>query len=437
MIRDVMLPQLTMGMSQGTVVEWLVAAGGAVKAGEPLVSIETEKVVLELEAPFSGVLGMVTEVGATVPTETVIAQIADSAEELAHTQPSRAQATGGKPPAEAAHAAPEPEPASGQTALLRVRASGLARKIAAEHGVDLSLVTGAGPGGRIEKADVEAAISKRLNGHGAPRAEPPAEPQERELIAATVTPSKPPQHEDIRTVKARVPLTAMRRTIASRMSASKATAPHAHLIFEINAGELKRVHARLRNSDPPNATRIALTAFYIRVLALACTDVPAANASYEDGEIVLWDDVNVGLAVAVPGASEHESGLVVPVVRGAQRKGLKEIDTEVRDLVQRAREGSLKAGDLAGATVTLSSLDRYRSPYGLVGTPLLTLPQAVAFSPGCFVEKPVLDVEGRVVAGTVLPCCVTFDHRVLDGGPASELTNKIGRLLSHPELLML
>jgi pyruvate dehydrogenase E2 component (dihydrolipoamide acetyltransferase) len=229
----------------------------------------------------------------------------------------------------------------------------------------------------------------------------------------------------------------MRRAIGERMTKSKNLAPHTHVIFEIDVTKLMAVRQTLHEREKEIGARVSMTAIFVRALALACRQVPICNAALIDGEIVLWDEVNVGISVALPGRTEHESGLVVPVVRNVEVKGLLDVDRELRELVARARDGKLSPHDTADATITLSSGERLNAGGWMIGTPLLVLPQVVAFSPGAPVRRPVVRDDGQIVAGSILPCCLTFDHRALDGEPASRLAKKLTDFLGHPELMLL
>lgn len=426
MIREMIMPQLGMGMSEGTVAEWAVKEGERVARDQALVSVETEKVVTELPSPYAGYVNLVAAVGETVPVETLIARIADTLEEYqalvrspaaAAAQPARAEAALAGSAAPAAHAA-----AAVAAPPRRIRVSGLARKLARDNGLALAGIEGTGPAGRIVRRDVQALIARATSAATVAVA-----------AAAAASPAgMPPVRE-----KARIPVTGMRRTIAERMIASKNTAAHTHVVFEIDVSKLVAMRETLREREKDIGARISMTAIYARALALACRQVPICNAALIDGQIVLWDEVHVGIGVALPGRNQYDSGLVVPVVRNADAKGLLQIDAEIRALVAKAREGTLAAQDVANATVTLSSSERLGNGGWLVGTPLLSLPQVVAFGPGAPVRRPVVREDGQLAAGHILPCCLTFDHRALDGEPAARLAVKLTDLLGHPELMLL
>lgn len=422
MIREMIMPQLGMGMSEGTIVEWMVKEGERIGREEQLLSVETEKVVTELPSPYAGFVHIVVANGTTVPVETLIAHIADTQEEY-QTLLGTAPRVSGEPapraaaaPAETPAQAPVPAPA----ARGRIKVSGLARKLARENGIDLARVSGTGPAGRIVRRD----LSVLLAGVAAPA-----------LPAVAAAPMQ--VHPSGIREKARIPFTGMRRTIAERMTKSKNLAPHTHIFFEIEVSKLVAVRGTLREREQEIGARVSMTAIYARALALACRQVPICNAALIDGEIILWDEVNIGIGVALPGRNKYDSGLVVPVVRNAESKGLLQLDSEIRALVAKAREGTLSGQDVANATITISSSEKLNNGGWLVGTPLLSLPQVVAFGPGAPVRKPVLREDGQIVAGSILPCCLTFDHRALDGEPAARLAGKLTDLLGNPELMLL
>jgi pyruvate dehydrogenase E2 component (dihydrolipoamide acetyltransferase) len=422
MIHEVIMPQLGMGMSEGTIAEWNVQEGQRIVREQPLVSVETEKVVTDLPSPYAGFVHLLVNAGATVPIETLIAQIAETEKEY-HRLAGTASSESAEPAA--APAAVQTPTSAGQARTKRIWASGLARKVARENGIDLAGVAGTGPAGRIVKRDLEPVLTNAR------------------VVAALSLPL-PAVTASARLVrpsgireKARIPFTGMRRTIGERMTQSKNLAPHTHIIFEIDVTKLVSLRQAQREREKDPDERVSMTAIYARALALACRQVPICNAALIDGEIVLWDEVNIGIGVALPGRNEYDSGLVAPVVRNVEDKGLREINREIRELVARAREGTLSVQDMTNATVTLSSGERLKSGSWMVGTPLLTLPQVVAFGPGAPVRKPVVREDGQIVAGSILPCCLTFDHRALDGEPAARLAKHLTELLSQPELMLL
>lgn len=416
MIRDLLLPQLAMGMSEGTIVEWAVAEGVLVERDQPLVSIETEKVVTELPAPYRGYVHLTAKVGDVLPVERSIGKIADSEEEYrsllgaAATLSAAPVSNGQRTVAASADAGAHTRGPSS-----RIRASGLAKSVARTNGIDLASISGTGPGGRIVRRDVEAAMASRSR----------VAPIERELATAG----------EMRE-RARIPLSGMRKVIAERMVAAKTTAAHTYAFFEIDITKLLAVRQTMLAREEELGSRVSLTALQVRAVALACRHVPICNATVGSDAITVWDNVNVGIAIALPGKGEYDSGLVVPVLRDADRKGVLEIDLEIKGLVGRARKNELFAADMADGTITMSSTGGFVPGVWAVSTPLLNLPQVVNFQPGSPLEKPVV-IDGQVAVRSVLPCGLSFDHRAVDGEPIGRFVKKLIDLLGNPELMLL
>ena len=423
MATNYLMPKLAMGMNEGTVVEWLAAEGQQLERGAPLMQVETEKVAYDVEAPVAGWFHIVVPAGETVPVESVIGQFAASAEEYAAitggavtaaaaTAPGvpfndKLTSTGAVMPV--APAAAAPAPAGG-----RIKASPLARKLARDRGIDLAAITGTGPQGRIVKRDVLAAKA------GAP------------ATAAIAQMSEP----GTLTVKGTVPLKGMRGAIARRMTHSLQTAAQLSQFSEVDATRLLKARECFVANADAYGTRVSVNAFVVKAIAVACQAVPIANAGIVGDEIVLWNEVNVGIAVSLPGQGEWDSGLIVPVLRNAERKGLVQIDRELRDLATRAREGRLVPGETEGGTVTLS-------PTAAMGgeamyswsTPVLNLPQALIVQPGMIMERAVVH-KGKIRKRAMLPLSITFDHRVLDGDPVANFVVTLRRCLQAPELML-
>lgn len=426
MIRDVILPQLAMGMSEGGIVEWAVPEGALVARDQNLVSIETEKVITELPAPYAGYVHLVARPGDTLPVETVIARIAETEAEYQSILSGAEDGRGASLVAASDRAAEgkveqkEPrqaEDAPTASATRRIRASGLAKAVARKNGVDLSGVVGSGPGGRIVRADVLAAIERSKD------------PRSAVARAAKV-------HEGGMREKARIPVTGLRGAIAAKMLATKTTAAQTYCFCEIDITRLQEARNTINAHGEESGTRVSLLAFYARAIALACRDVPICNATLKDDEIILWDSVNVGIAVALPGRGAYDSGLIVPVVRDVDRKGLLEINSDIKDLAKRARASELAANELQGGTITISSTDGFLPGGWMISTPLLNLPQVVNFQPSTPVEKVVV-IDGEIAVRTILPCGLTFDHRAMDGAPIGKFMMKMRDLLANPELMLL
>lgn len=423
MIKDLVLPQLAMGMSEGTLVEWLVGEGDFVERDVPLVSIETEKVVTDLPSPYRGYLHRCAEVGKRMPVEVLIAQITDSPEEyrqLVGTAPSLPTPAS----AVASVRAVEPITADIRAEKGHVRVSGLARKMAVDAGLDLALLVGSGPGGRIVRRDVLAATA-------APAPSVHESAMQVSALPAEIAPQAPGARREL----TRLPLTGMRKAIADRMLKSKTTAAHTYAFFELDITKLVVARQTMLAREKELGGRVSLIALYAKALALACQAVPICNATFTDSEIVVWDSINVGIAVALPGKSEYESGLIVPVVRDVQDKSVLIIDREIKTLIERAKTGQLTSADVTEGTVTLSSTAGFMPGHWCVSTPLINQPQVLNFQPGSPIDKPVV-IDGQIVVRTMLPCGLSFDHRAMDGEPVGQFSRKIADLLTHPELML-
>lgn len=423
MIRELILPQLAMGMSEGTIVEWSVAEGAVVQRDKPLVSIETEKVVTELPSPYAGYVHHTAQPGDTLPVEKPIGYITDTEEEY------RSLLAGGgkgvqaaQPVAPEATAAAVSNAASSAFAGRRVRASGLAKAIAKRHGLDLSRLAGSGPNGRIVRRDVEATLAASSAAG--------ATPTKAAMAAMPVVVSGALRE------KVRIPMTGMRKVIAERMVSAKTTAAHTYVFFEIDVTKLIAARQTMLDKAEVIGSKVSLIALQVKALALACRQVPICNATITGDAISVWDNVNIGIAVALPGKGEYDSGLVVPVVRDAHAKSVLEIDAEVKALVAKARKGELTAAEMADGTITLSSTGGFAVGTWTISTPLLNLPQVVNFQPGSPIEKPVV-VDGQIVVRTMLPCGLSFDHRAMDGEPVGRFVQQLIDLLGHPELMLL
>jgi len=417
MNREMVMPQLAMGMSEGTIVEWLVEEGTRVKRDDPVVSIETEKVVTELPAPYEGFLHILADIQSTVPVEKPIAMIVATEAEYAQalTLPrieyalSPAETEGATDPAVCSPDTAECSPSSKVPG--QIKASGLVKKIAREEGIALEEIVGTGPGGRIVQRDLQAVIDARKSGKRA--------------VAKDVN--------TIGRVRASIPLTGMRRTIAERMLHAKVNAAQTYAFFEIDVTKLLAARAAMLDREEELGTRVSMIALYSKALAQACQQVPVCNATLEGDEITLWENVDIGMAVAIPGRTEYESGLIVPVIRNVEKKSVLEISLEVKDLATRARSGELNPNEMGNHTVTLSSTAGMSTPGSWsVSAPILNLPAVLAFQPGSPKKSCVVE-DDQIVIRDILPCGLTFDHRAMDGEPVGVFGRTISDLLTNPE----
>ncbi len=416
MANNYVMPKLAMAMNEGTVNEWLVKQGDYVEKGQGLLTVETEKVAYDCESPESGYINILLTEGETVPCETVIAQFCESEEELANAVANAAATGEEKPVVEAgttavtaAESAQSSAPVSAQATQTggRIKASPLAKKMASDSGIDLGRVTGSGPGGRIVKRDILAALE-----HGV--AAPLAVGAIRE--------------------RARVPLKGMRKTIGDRMLQSLQTTAQLSSVWESDITELLVMRKKFVAREEQLGTRVSVNAFIIKAIATAVKQVPIANACQEGEEIVIYDNINMGIAVSMPGSSEYDSGLMVAVLRNVESMGLVDIDLQMKALIARVRQGEASADDLSGSTITLSSTAGVAPP-GLQSTPVLNLPNAALLGPSTPMEKPVVR-NGEIVPRTMMPMSMTFDHRILDGEPAARFMKAVHDCLENPELML-
>lgn len=414
---DYTMPKLAMAMNEGTIAEWLVSHGDYVEKGQALASIETEKVAYDVESPEEGYFHIVVEAGETVPCETLIAHFLATPDEAVGT------ATNGQSSSEeplSAHentAAPTREAGSLATSApgtdgapkpgQRIKASPLAKKIAANAGMDIATITGTGPGGRIVKRDV--------------------------LSAQTAQASKPQATGGTR-VLAELPLKGMRGTIASRMQQSLQSTAQLTSNWESDITALLAMRKSFVAREDALGTRVSFNAFLIKAMVYAIRQVPMANACLENELISIFENINMGIAISTQGSSEFDTGLMVGVLRDVDRMGVVEIDTHMRALIDRVRSGEATAHDLSGSTITLSSTAGIGPP-GLMSTPLLNLPNVALLGPSTPVER-IVPVKGKKKARTFLPLSFTFDHRALDGEPAARYMRALHDALENPELLL-
>ena len=404
---DYLMPKLAMAMNEGTVNEWLAAEGDYVEQGQLLATVETEKVSYDVESPDAGYLHIVVPAGETVDCETLLAQFAADEDELQQLQ------NGAVSPALAAPDVGSVQSPAPKTAAMtvapgqgRVKASPLARKMAAAAGLELALLVGTGPGGRIVKRDILAA----------------------QQSAATAPAAVGDQ------VLARLPLQGMRKTIATRMSQSLRETAQLSSSWESDIDDLMALRQSFVEREEQLGTRVSFNAFLIKAVVYAIRRVPIANSCLVDDEIVIYDNVNMGIAVSIPGSTAYDSGLMVVVLHNVDRMGVVEIDREMKALIDRVRSGNATAEDLSGSTFTLSSTAGIAPP-GLKTTPVLNQPNTALLGPSTPVQRPVVK-DGEVLVRTLLPLSFTFDHRILDGEPAARWMSALHECLENPGLML-
>jgi len=413
MANNYVMPKLAMAMNEGTINEWLVKEGEYVEEGAPIMVVETEKVSYDLESPSSGYLHILVAEGETVLCEVPIAQFLESADDC------MAASTEAEAPAQAA-ASPETEYMLKQIESTspqavnrggRIIASPLAKKIALDSALDLSSVSGTGPGGRIVKRDVLLALENP--------------------VTQTIT----PQATGPIVEKLRIPMKGtVRATIARRMVESLQNAAQLSSAWESDITKLIKARKRLVAMEEQLGTRVSMNAFLIKAMACAIKQVPIANASIVGDEIVVYESINVGIAIALPGETQYDSKLLVPVLKHVEHMGVVDIDKGMKTLFDKARNGQLTADDMSDSTVAFSSTAGL-SPPGMTSTPVLNLPNALLIGPATPKEKPVAH-KGKIKLRTMLPISLTFDHRVLDGSPIAQLAKHMHDCLENPELML-
>ena len=392
MSTDVIMPALGFDMTEGLLARWLKNEGDPVEKGQAIAEIETEKATVEIEAAAAGILArIIVHAGETVPVGTVIGVIAEAGEEVAAVPAPPAPPPPTRPPGAGDGAAP-----SGA----RVKASPVARKMAEEAGLDLSRIKGTGPDGRVVERDVKAAIA----------------------AGAAPAPSGVPAGP---APGAAVPLNRMRRTIARRMTESKAAAPHFYITVEINMDDAMKMREQL-NALAPEEERISVNDLVVAAAARTLARFPAMNASYRGDNLEMHPQVNIGIVVAL------DDGLIPPVVRDADKKPLKRIAVESRALAERARTNKLRSDDLGGGTFTVSNLGMFDVDEFIA---IINPPEAAILAVGAVTRRPVA-VAGEVRIAPLMKTTLSVDHRVADGAQAGRFMQEFKKLLENPATLL-
>jgi pyruvate dehydrogenase E2 component (dihydrolipoamide acetyltransferase) len=435
---ELLMPALSPTMTEGNLTRWHKKEGDAVKAGDVIAEIETDKATMEFEAADEGTLGriLVPEGTEGVKVNQPIALLLEEGEDQAALAQT-AKAPAPKAPAAESKPAAAPAPASGatqQAALAptprgnghaegtRIFASPLARRMAEKAGLDLSRLTGTGPHGRIVKHDIEAALAK---GTAAPRAPAP--------VRAPVAPGAPtlPSHSRAQVVAlagnppfTEVPHTTMRRVVARRMAEAKATIPHFYETIDCEIDALLRMRKEINEAAEP---KLSVNDFVIKAAALALKKVPRANASWSEDAILRWESCDIAVAVAL------EDGLITPIIKGAEKKGLQQISAEMKDLAARARAGKLKLNEFQGGTFSISNLGMYGIKHFAA---VINPPQGCILAVGAGEERPVVK-HGALAVATVMSCTLACDHRAVDGAVGAEWLQAFKKIIEAPGMLAL
>ena len=433
MATNILMPALSPTMTEGTLARWLKAEGDTIKAGDVIAEIETDKATMEVEAVDEGVLGKILVADGTqgVAVNAPIAVLVAKGEAVpASAAPAPAPAAPASAPSPAAAtpapatAAPAAAPAptargNGQDAGGgRQFVSPLARRMAQQAGLDLSGLTGTGPHGRIVKADVEAAL------HAAPAAAPAPAPA---MAPAARAPAPAPA---ITAPHRLVPNSTMRKVIARRLTEAKRDIPHFYVSMDIEIDALLKLREDLNARSPkdgPGAFRLSVNDLIIKAAAVTLRRIPKVNASYTEDNVILYDDVDISVAVSIP------DGLITPIVRQADRKGLAAISTEMKDLAARAKTGKLKPEEFQGGGFSISNMGMYGvSDFAAVINP----PQAAILAVAAGQQRPVVK-NGALAIATVMTCTLSVDHRVVDGALGAEWLAAFKAVVEDPMSLML
>ncbi len=427
---EVLMPALSPTMEEGTLAKWLVKEGDTVSSGDLLAEIETDKATMEFEAVDEGTVGkiLVAEGTEAVKVNTPIAVLLDDGESADDIGAPAAAAPAPAAPAAAEEPAPTPAPAPAAAPAApaaadggRIFASPLARRIAAEKGLDLSQIKGSGPKGRIVKADVETATPQPAAAPAAPAAAPAAAAAPQGMDANTVTKIyEGREYEEL-------PLDGMRKTIAARLTEAKQTIPHFYLRRDIRLDALLKFRGELNKQLEARGVKLSVNDFIIKACALALQQVPAANAVWAGDRVLQLKPSDVAVAVAI------EGGLFTPVLKDAEMKSLSALSAEMKDLATRARERKLAPHEYQGGSFAISNLGMFGiDNFDAVINP----PHGAILAVGAGAKKPVVGEDGEITVATVMSVTLSVDHRVIDGALGAELLDAIKSGLENPVAML-
>jgi len=416
LVNEIVMPKLGETMEKGKIIRWLKKEGEKVNRGEPLLEVETDKATLEVEARASGTLRKIlAQEGEVIPVTRTIAFIGEEYEALPEAVEAPPKPTPPAVKAEAAEA--KVDEATKAEAALRVKASPLARKIAAEKGVDLANVTGTGPGGRITQEDVLNYLTSK--------AAVPA-------VAKTIVEAPPLQPAPPVIALAEgfevIPMSSMRKAIAKRMTYSKTSIPHFYINTEVDMTEAVKMRQNLIPAIEAKAkVRLSFTHLLIKAVAIAIREFPRVNATYDGDNIKQLKEINIGIAVGL------EEGLIVPVLKRPDQMDLAQIASQADRLVARAREKKLREDEFMGGTFTITNLGLFEVD---TFTAIINPPEAAILAVGRIKEKPAV-VNGQITVRNMMNLTLSADHRILDGVIAAQFLQRVKALLEAPCNLLL
>jgi pyruvate dehydrogenase E2 component (dihydrolipoamide acetyltransferase) len=415
------MPKLSDTMTEGTLLRWVKKVGDAVAVGDVLAEVETDKATMEMEAFDEGTLsevyvdeGQTVQVGQKLallvgegeakPSAPTSKQLAAQKTSDAEKKAAQTKQTDAAPTAQSQKPASAPPAEKPSEPGTRLKASPLARKVAADLGVELEKLPGSGPGCRIVRDDVLSAHENR----------------------STVAPSVAPAPASLQDTQ--VSLSGMRRTIAARLLEAKTTIPHFYLQSEVNAEPLVQLRQQLNAAnETAGLPKFTVNDFILKATAVAASRVPKANASFSGETIVQYGSVHLACAVAI------DDGLVTPVIRDAQSKTLSQISAEIKDLATKARSKKLKPEQYQSGTLTVSNLGSYGVDQFFA---IINPPQALIVSVGAILKKPVINAAGAIVPGQRIVLALSCDHRVVDGAIGAEFLAELKRLIETPALML-
>jgi pyruvate dehydrogenase E2 component (dihydrolipoamide acetyltransferase) len=423
MATNILMPALSPTMTEGTLARWLKKEGETVKAGDVIAEIETDKATMEVEAVDEGVLGKILVADGTtgVKVNEPIAVLVEQGEAVPTAAAPAAPAPVAAPPPPTVAAAPSAKP-NGHAAPAageRVFASPLARRMAQQAGIDLASLKGSGPNGRIVRADIDAAQAR------GPVAAAPAPAAAAPAPAPKAAPAAP-----ILAPHTLVPFSSMRKVIARRLTEAKQTVPHFYVSVDIELDALLKLRADLNAKsakDGPGAFKISVNDLIIKAAAITLRRIPTVNASYSEEGLVLYHDVDISVAVSIA------DGLITPIIRRADQKGLAAISGEMKDLAARAKAGKLKPEEFQGGGFSISNMGMFGvSQFAAIINP----PQGAILAVAAGQQRPVVK-DGALAIATVMTCTLSVDHRIVDGALGAEWLAEFKRVIEDPLSLML
>ena len=432
---EILMPALSPTMEEGTLAKWLVKEGDTVASGDLLAEIETDKATMEFEAVDEGTIGkiLVAEGSESVKVNTAIAVLLEEGEDASDiASDAGAPASESKPEPQAAPKAEAPDhdaggsdtpaPAAPKKDGARIFASPLARRIAADKGLDLAQIEGSGPHGRIVKADVESAKPSAT----------PAKTEEKAAAPATAPVPSGPSADAVATMYEgrayeEMKLDGMRKTIAARLTEAKQTIPHFYLRRDIQLDALLTFRSQLNKQLEPRGVKLSVNDFIIKACALALQSVPDANAVWAGDRILKLTPSDVAVAVAI------EGGLFTPVLKDAEMKSLSALSAEMKDLAARARDRKLAPDEYQGGSFAISNLGMFGiDNFDAVINP----PHGAILAVGAGVKKPVVGADGELAVATVMSVTLSVDHRVIDGALGAQLLEAIKDNLENPMVML-